>query len=247
MKARDAIIASGAVAAAGVVAALALRWRLDALNAEVRAAIADERPPSFFKDLGWREMDALVLGSTEAWMALERRGEESGVYPLVFFECGAWVQYSLLRCYFGHLRRGGEVVVVLDPHDATPERAVSPLDAATVHELLFRAEGGGLSEAQTQSPALYAPLWSRRFLRARKARRAGEGAARAWRGTAGAFEPSGYLACMASFCAERDLALRAVVLGPEDGALASRLEAAGVSQVVFATDADELNACVYGA
>ncbi len=242
------LLGTGAGIAVGVVAAKLAKKAAKKANGQIRDAIDSEQPPSFFQDLGWRDRRALVLGSTKAWEYLKPADEDDGVYPLAFFECSQKAQYGILRCYFGHLTEGGTVLLVVDPSEKVPKDAISPIDAKVVHELVFRAEGGGLTDRQQELPLLHFPLWSARFMRAKRAKAAGALESSSWPSApapTGYLVDSGFLHDVGQFCESRDLKLRVLALCPHGESIARQLEDAHVTDFVFCADAASLNKAVY--
>lgn len=76
--------------------------------------LAEEKPSSYFQDLGKRNMDAIAVGSTKAWKHLRLKGLEDRVYSCLTYRRSLTMDYATLKTFFSHVRPGGKAFLFID-------------------------------------------------------------------------------------------------------------------------------------
>lgn len=172
-------------------------------------------PTSYFSDLRFRNMDAIAVGSTIAWKYLNI--DEEKCYDAVGIRRSNAMCFNMLKTYFSHVHTNGTVYYFVDPleSDAIGDYA-SPCDFIHIHRLVFLYLGMSSPMKRRENPMIYDTDFSLRCAAAYFCKKHSL-LPKTWKLSAShAVEISedlrGQLAEVRSFCEERELCLKLVVI-----------------------------------
>lgn len=98
--------------------------------------INGEMPSSYFQDLGKRNLDALVLGSSQVWKYCDNTNVS--VYHCAAYKKSLFMDFCYLKTYFSHIKKNGKVFIFVDYLENIELREkVSLLDIKCIHPHLF--------------------------------------------------------------------------------------------------------------
>lgn len=76
--------------------------------------LAQEKPTSYFLDLGKRNMDAIAVGSTKPWKYLKPDGLEDRLYCCLTYRRSLTMDDATLKTFYSHVHPGGKAFLFLD-------------------------------------------------------------------------------------------------------------------------------------
>ncbi len=243
------------IAAAVVTLAAAVLLGLYFLNGYCLKIFKEMAPPSYFKELTDRNLDAAAVGSTAAWQYLERRG---GVcYDATGIRRSNTMCFNMLKTYFSHVHPGGRIKYIVDPAESESiGNYVSPCDYLHIHRLVFLYLDLSSPAKRRAWPAVYDLRFSIFTAWVYFAKKHGLQPA-SWKRSGNAPQLSPSLAEelkeIALFCDERELGCDFIFINrsAQDGGSVceSCRNALGTQEncsVTVVSDAAELNLAVYG-
>ncbi len=95
-----------------------------------------QKPTSYFTDLTGRNMAGLVVGGKKTWQYLELP-KSADIYRAVTFGSTTPMLLNIMKTYFSHVKKQGDVYFVYDSEDAMFERKVTVEDNKFIHQHLF--------------------------------------------------------------------------------------------------------------
>lgn len=95
-----------------------------------------QKPTSYFTDLTGRNMAGLVVGGKKTWKYLELP-KSADIYKAVTFGSSTPMLMNIVKTYFSHVKKQGDVYFVYDSEDMMFERQVTVEDNKFIHPHLF--------------------------------------------------------------------------------------------------------------
>lgn len=131
------------------------------INAKTVSWIGKERPTSYFQDLRFRNMEAIVVGSTKAWKYLNLKGKENEIYNCLTYQRTMAMDFATLKTYFSHVKKGGKVYFVVDySENEKLGYTIMPRDFNYVHPHVFLELGKSGDKIKGLMPLVYHPRFT---------------------------------------------------------------------------------------
>lgn len=137
-------------------------------------------PSSYFQDLGYRNVDALIIGSTLAWKYINYEGIY--YYDATGFKRNNLMNFNMLKNYFSHLKEHGVIFYIIDVYEAEQlDNYISPCDFQQIHPHIFLQMGISYPAKKLYNPLIYYTIYSFSFLIAYLIRQHGSIKHRSWK------------------------------------------------------------------
>ena len=120
-------------------------------------------PSSYFQDLGFRNVDAIVVGSTIAWKYINYNGLY--FYNATGYKRSNLMNFSMLKTYFSHVKENGTVFYIIDLLEIQRlGNYISPCDYQQIHPHIFLKMGISFPAKKQYNPLIYNCAYSFSFL-----------------------------------------------------------------------------------
>lgn len=136
--------------------------------------VSHDKPSSYFQDLGYRDMDAIVVGSTKAWRYTDFAPIKNKAYNCTSYKRSQLMNFAALKTYHSHVKDGGKVYFCFDCKEAVDLGAsISPIDYKYIHPHIFLALKKKQDPKTAKYPVMYYPGLVMGFVRSRFLKKTG--------------------------------------------------------------------------
>ena len=119
-------------------------------------------PGSYFQDLGWRNVEAIVVGSTLSWRYIDFK--KIPYYNATGFKRSNEMNFNMLKTYYSHVREGGTVYYIVDPLESKAiGDYISPCDFQHIHPHVFLKLGVSYPVINQINPLVFDRRYSIEF------------------------------------------------------------------------------------